>query len=161
MKRHAIAERDVILPIKPNTSTQTWPEYHSICSAEEREDHFIERDGKVFAGTHLILDLWGARRLDDLTHMESAMRECVHRAGATLLHIHLHHFTPNGGISGVAVLAESHISVHTWPERDFAAFDIFMCGKARPEEAIAVLKRAFSPQTMKITENLRGVRDHD
>jgi S-adenosylmethionine decarboxylase len=76
---------------------------------------------------------------------------------ATLLHIHLHHFTPNGGISGVAVLAESHISVHTWPERSFAAFDIFMCGNARPEEAVPVLKRAFLPTTMRISEQLRGV----
>jgi len=62
--------------------------------------------------------------------MEATLREAVLQAGATLLHIHLHHFTPNGGISGVAVLAESHISVHTWPERNFAAFDVFMCGDA-------------------------------
>ena len=54
-------------------------------------------------------------------------RECIRAAGATLLHIHLHHFTPNNGVSGVAVLAESHISVHTWPESGFAAFDVFMC----------------------------------
>ena len=81
--------------------------------------------GSVFAGTHLILDFWGAKYLDNLQRMESALRECVEKCRATLLHIHLHHFTPNGGISGIAVLAESHISVHTWPERDFAAFDIF------------------------------------
>jgi S-adenosylmethionine decarboxylase len=55
------------------------------------------------------------------------------------------------------VLAESHISVHTWPERNFAAFDIFMCGDARPEMAITVLKRAFLPGRMVITEQLRGI----
>jgi len=123
----------------------------------ETEDHFIVRDGMEFAGTHLILDLWDASRLDDLKHMESAMRTAVEVAGATLLHIHLHHFTPSGGISGVAVLAESHISVHTWPERDFAAFDIFMCGEAQPENAIPVLKRAFQPGRLIVSEHLRGV----
>ncbi len=120
-------------------------------------DHFIERNGIVFAGTHLILDLWGARHLDDLKRIDLALRDSVKVAGATLLHIHLHHFTPNGGVSGVAVLAESHISVHTWPERNYAAFDIFMCGDAQPEKAILVLKNAFHPSRMAISEHLRGV----
>lgn len=121
------------------------------------KDHFIERDGKVFAGMHLIIDLFGAKHLDDMERMEKAMRECVEECKATLLHIHLHHFTPNGGISGVAVLAESHISVHTWPERDYAAFDVFMCGDSEPENAIAILKRAFHPENIGVHEELRGV----
>lgn len=161
MKSYAIAEHEIVHPFTHNVSAKTWPEHHSIISEDERSDHFIERGGKIFAGVHLILDLWGARQLDDLRHMERALRECVDKAGATLLHIHLHHFTPNGGISGVAVLAESHISVHTWPERDFAAFDVFMCGNARPEETIAVLKRAFYPESIKVTEALRGIVKHE
>jgi S-adenosylmethionine decarboxylase len=120
------------------------------------KDHFISRDGVKFAGTHLLLDLWGAKHLDDKARIEQAMRDCVIACGATLLHIHLHHFTPTFGVSGVAVLAESHISVHTWPERDYAAFDVFMCGDARPENAIAVLKRAFFPERIEVIENLRG-----
>ncbi|MEM9684498.1 MAG: S-adenosylmethionine decarboxylase, partial [Pseudomonadota bacterium] len=76
----------------------------------ENKDHFVIQDGVTFAGTHLILDLWGAEKLDDERHIETALREIVKKADATLLHIHLHRFTPNGGISGVAVLAESHIS---------------------------------------------------
>lgn len=126
-------------------------------AGSETEDHFVTRDGIEFAGTHLILDLWGAKHLDELDTMEQAMREAVSVSGATLLHIHLHHFTPNGGISGVAVLAESHISVHTWPERDYAAFDIFMCGDAKPEMSIPVLKQHFFPGRMEITEHLRGI----
>ena len=121
-----------------------------------QKDHFITRDGVQFAGTHLLLDLWGAKHLDQLDRMEQAMRDCVEVSGATLLHIHLHHFTPSGGISGVAVLAESHISVHTWPERDYAAFDVFMCGDAQPENSIAVLKRAFFPERIEVKEELRG-----
>lgn len=120
------------------------------------KDHFITRDGVQFAGTHLLLDLWGAKHLDDKDRIEQAMRDCVVACGATLLHIHLHHFTPSFGVSGVAVLAESHISVHTWPERDYAAFDVFMCGDAQPENAIAVLKRAFFPERIEVNEALRG-----
>ena len=78
-------------------------------------------------------------------------------AGATLLHIHLHAFTEGGGISGVAVLAESHISVHTWPERGYAAFDVFMCGHAEPRKALSVFKRAFNPGRIVIGEHKRGV----
>jgi S-adenosylmethionine decarboxylase len=130
-----------------------------ISSGDEHFDHFQIKNGIEYAGTHLIIDLWDASRLDDLELMESAMREAVLTCGATLLHIHLHHFTPTYGISGVAILAESHISVHTWPERNFAAFDIFMCGEAKPELAIPVLKQAFEPEKMNISEHLRGMND--
>ena len=123
---------------------------------ENDKDFFIERDGVRFAGTHLIIDLWGCEGIDDIDRMDRAMRDCVEAAGATLLHIHLHHFTPNSGVSGVAVLAESHISVHSWPECGYAAFDVFMCGDAQPHKAIDVLKAAFGPSRVKVTEHLRG-----
>lgn len=123
---------------------------------DERKDYFVERNGMRFAGTHLIVDLWNAESLDDLAHVEATLRECVEAAGATLLHIHLHHFTPNGGVSGVAVLAESHISIHTWPECGYAALDIFMCGAARPHEGVEVLRRAFRPERFAVEEILRG-----
>ncbi len=122
----------------------------------DNTDQFTRRNGIEFAGTHLLVDFWGASHLDDLALMQATMRESVEIAGARLLHIHLHHFTPNGGITGVAVLAESHISVHTWPERGFAAFDIFMCGDSEPEKAIPVLREAFKPASVSINEHLRG-----
>jgi S-adenosylmethionine decarboxylase len=143
---------DSVIPLPVSESIPT-----GYSNGTETEDHFIVRDGKVFAGTHIIIDLWEATRLDDLAHMEAAMREAVQVCGATLLHIHLHHFTPSGGISGVAVLAESHISVHTWPERDFAAFDVFMCGDAQPENAIPVLQRYFSPGRINVSQHQRGI----
>jgi S-adenosylmethionine decarboxylase len=123
---------------------------------EARKDFFIERDGVRFAGTHLIIDLFGARRLDDIKHIERTLKRCVEVAGATLLHIHLHHFTPNGGVSGVAVLSESHISIHSWPEADYAALDVFMCGEAKPHLSIAVLKEAFEASDVVVKEHLRG-----
>ena len=125
-------------------------------SQQATADHFIVKNGVEFAGTHLIIDLWGASNLDDLNLMEQTMRDAVEKSGATLLHIHLHHFTPNGGISGVAVLAESHISVHTWPERSFAAFDVFMCGDAKPESSIEVLEAAFKPERCDVKDIMRG-----
>ncbi|MBL4720259.1 MAG: adenosylmethionine decarboxylase [Alphaproteobacteria bacterium] len=123
-----------------------------------RKDFFKARDGVDFAGTHLIVDLWGASRLDDIDFIEQTMRDCVTAAGATLLHIHLHHFTPNQGVSGVAVLAESHISIHSWPEYGYAAMDIFMCGDAEPQRAVDVLRKAFKPDRVDIGEHLRGRR---
>lgn len=140
-----------------NEQGQTWPTHDQTqINTDSCVDHFIVRNGVEFAGTHVILDLWGANNLDDLELMEATLRKAVEVANATLLHIHLHHFTPNGGISGVAVLAESHISVHTWPERGFAAFDVFMCGDAKPEATIPVLKTAFEPDTINVSEHLRG-----
>ena len=121
------------------------------------KDHFVTRNGLTFAGSHLIIDFWEAEGLDDKDRIEQAMIDAVEAAGATLLHIHLHTFTPSGGISGVAVLAESHISVHTWPERGYAAFDIFMCGDTEPRKAFAVLKQAFAPKRVVLGEHKRGV----
>ena len=119
-------------------------------------DHFIIKDGMEYSGTHLLIDLWGGVRLDDLQYLEEILRQCVSACNATLLHIHLHQFSDSGGISGVAVLAESHISVHTWPERDYAAFDVFMCGDATPLNAVDVLNKAFKPKDIKVKEILRG-----
>ena len=140
----------------PTVELGRWPHQATNDELAAPKDHFILREGTEFAGTHLLLDLWDANHLDDIDRIEKAMRDCVEACGATLLHIHLHHFTPSGGVSGVAVLAESHISVHTWPERDYAAFDVFMCGDAQPENAITVLKRAFFPRRLEVSEELRG-----
>jgi len=123
---------------------------------EERNDHFVVRNGVRCAGAHLIVDLYEADRLDDVDHIEDALRRCVAAAGATLLHIHLHHFEPNGGVSGVAVLAESHISIHSWPEARYAAIDIFMCGSANPDACVPVLREAFAAKRVAVSELLRG-----
>jgi S-adenosylmethionine decarboxylase len=123
--------------------------------AEEREDHFAGRNGVRCAGVHLIVDLHEAHGLDDIDLIETTLRRCVDAASATLLHIHLHHFQPNG-VSGVAVLAESHISIHTWPDAGYAALDVFMCGKANPDACIPVLREAFRAERVEVNEILRG-----
>jgi S-adenosylmethionine decarboxylase len=127
-----------------------------VVDAQDRPDHFVVRNGVRCAGAHLMVDLYHANRLDDIAHIEETLRACVDAAGATLLHIHLHHFEPNGGVSGVAVLAESHISIHSWPEHGYAALDIFMCGNANPDACVPVLREAFRPKRLAVSEHLRG-----
>ena len=104
---------------------------------------------------HLIIDLHGAKGLNDIDLIERTLRRCVDAARATLLHIHLHHFQPTG-VSGVAVLAESHISIHTWPDAGYAALDVFMCGKADPDACVPVLREAFQAERVEVSEILRG-----
>ena len=128
-----------------------------VPSNDDQKDHFITKNGLSYAGSHLIIDLWEAKGLDERDRIEAALIDAVNEAGATLLHIHLHTFEEGGGISGVAVLAESHISVHTWPEKGYAAFDVFMCGDAEPRKALEVFKRAFNPGRVVVGEHKRGV----
>jgi len=119
------------------------------------KDYAVVRDGVRYSGVHLIIDLFGAKRLNDLAYIEAALRRCIKASGATLLHIHLHPFDPNG-VSGVAVLAESHISVHTWPDDSYAAFDVFMCGDTKPELCIDILTETFEAERTEVQELLRG-----
>ena len=114
-------------------------------------------DGFRYAGTHLLVDCWGAKALDDVTAMELAFRDAVEASGATLLGLRFHRFAPGGGFSGVALLAESHISIHTWPEHGFAAADVFMCGDAWPYRAVRVLMDAMTPETVTVAEHRRGI----
>ncbi|MBO1329224.1 adenosylmethionine decarboxylase [Acetobacter suratthaniensis] len=123
---------------------------------EDRKDYFVEKNGEKFAGTHLLVDLWGATNLDDPAKIDQTLCEAAVTAGATILHSHFHHFTPNGGVSGVVVLAESHISIHTWPERNFAAVDIFMCGACDPHLAVPVMQRLFQAKRLEVNEERRG-----
>ena len=117
---------------------------------------FIERDGVRYAGTHLIVDLYGAKRLDDLKLIKETLRRCVEAAGASLLHVHVHRFADNGGVSGVAVLAEGHLSIHSWPDKGSVALDVFMGRDAKPELAIDVAKQAFRPTKAVVKEHLRA-----
>jgi S-adenosylmethionine decarboxylase len=122
---------------------------------DERDHHLAVRNGVPCAGVHLIIDLHGAEGLNDIDLIDATLRRCVAAARATLLHLHLHHFHPNG-VSGVAVLAESHISIHTWPDLGYAALDVFMCGKAEPEACIPILRKAFKARRVAVNELLRG-----
>lgn len=91
-------------------------------------------------GRHLILECRGCDPtiLNDQAVLAQVLRQAALAAGATVLGIHLHEFTPQG-VAGVAVLAESHLSIHTWPEAGYAAVDLYTCGHLQPELAKDVM----------------------
>ena len=124
---------------------------------EPARDYFVERDGARFAGLHLLVDFWGAHHLDDTDVIERALLDAAGAANATVLNVHVHKFLTGGGVSGVLVLAESHISIHTWPELGFAAVDVFMCGDCDAYDAVPALERAFSPSRIHVDEQRRGL----
>ena len=121
------------------------------------KDHFIVDHNQIYAGSHIIIDLWNTKFDNKINTLKRIIKKAILIANATILHIHLHRFGKEEGISGVAILAESHISVHTWPERDYIAFDIFMCGDTKPEEAAQYLIETLKPKKNKITDLRRGV----
>ncbi|MEQ8196374.1 MAG: adenosylmethionine decarboxylase [Rhodospirillales bacterium] len=124
---------------------------------DDEKDYFVEKNGLRYAGTHILIDMWGATNLTDRDLIDQALHRAAEAAGATVLNSHLHQFTSSGGVSGVLVLSESHISIHTWPERSFAALDIFMCGACDPYEAVQVLKETFIPSSLQISDQKRGL----
>lgn len=110
------------------------------------------------SGTHLIADLHGiaCAKLTDATAIEALLRQAALAAGATIVYSHFHAFGPGQGVTGVVLLAESHISIHTWPEIGFAALDIFMCGQAEPRRALALIETGLVPASTTLQELPRG-----
>ena len=108
-------------------------------------------------GSHVLLDLWECEG----SSIEDAMTEAAVAAGATVLETRFHDFEPTektqaGGMTGVVLLAESHITVHTWPEKAFIAIDIFMCGTCDPDIAADVLVSRLQPKRHHRTRVERG-----
>ncbi|MEE8121447.1 MAG: adenosylmethionine decarboxylase [Anaerolineales bacterium] len=115
-------------------------------------------------GKHYLIDL---RDCDpEIIKSVDPTREIVLRAAkecrATILDDYFHQFQPIG-VSGVVLIAESHISIHTWPERGFAAADIFTCGEMKPQVAIDIMREGFRAKetTMKVKVVVRGQLDGD
>lgn len=109
-------------------------------------------------GGHGLLDLYGcpARLLCDEGYLKTALEGAAEAAGATILGCHFHTFGEGGGVTGVLLLAESHLSIHTWPEHGFAALDIFLCGSLQMETARRHLHTALAARQAQWQVQQRG-----
>jgi len=94
------------------------------------------------AGRHCLIECFGAHASLGEADLEALLRRAARAGGAQVLSCHMHRFGAAQGVTGVALLAESHVTVHTWPERGYAAFDIFMCGGCDAERAAEVIAAA-------------------
>jgi S-adenosylmethionine decarboxylase len=113
-------------------------------------------------GTHLLVELRDCNPeiLKDLMRVKDALVSAAKEAKATIVDISFHEFNPFG-ISGMVVIAESHLSIHTWPEYAYAAVDIFTCGDViKPEVAAAFLIERFESRSPSIVELKRGILSH-
>jgi S-adenosylmethionine decarboxylase len=120
-------------------------------------DSQVEVDTVRSVGRHLVLELWGCRNLNSPDAVEQALREIVTACDVTLLDLRVYPFQPMG-VTGVAVVAESHINIHTWPEFGYAAVDIFTCGARKdPTAALPVLRAFFAPERIETIEMTRGI----
>ena len=126
---------------------------------------------KKVLGRQILLEFYGCRRecLNDAESIKTAMLEAASRARATVIQATFNRFSPHG-VSGVVVIAESHLAIHTWPEHGYAAIDIFTCGsKVLPEVAYQYLVKALAPRetsrqdidrgTVEETRDLSAVSD--
>src|ERR1700760_1023871 len=110
-------------------------------------------------GRHIILEMWGCQNLNSVDTAELALREMVDALDVNLLDLKVYPFSPVG-ITGMAIVSESHLVIHTWPEYGYAAVDVFTCGVPRePEAAVAVLRRLFAPERIGVMEINRGQLD--
>lgn len=107
-------------------------------------------------GQHLIIDFIGAKYQTDVDKIEHALTSAAEAANAVVLHTSIHQFPDSHGVTGVVVLAESHISIHSWPEHDYMALDIFMCGATDPQVALNWLTSFFKPVSVKTQVIERG-----
>ena len=108
-------------------------------------------------GTHLVLDAWGApaELLNDTTKIKQALIEAITAGKATLINIFVHEFSPYG-VTATATLAESHIAIHTWPEYEYFAADLFFCGEGQPQKAMQILQTALEAKEATMREIDRG-----
>lgn len=110
-------------------------------------------------GRHVMIELWDCNpAINQPEAVRAAIYEAVREIGATLLNAHVHAFSPQG-VTGVATLAESHLALHSWPEHNYLAADVFTCGDhLNPQALIEVLKQRFEPGVVEFKEWERGRR---
>ncbi len=115
----------------------------------------------MLIGKHIIIECEGQHAHLSQEQLELLLSSAAEEAGAKVLSSHFHYFGSNHGVTGVVILAESHISVHTWPEYNYAAFDVFMCGACDPEVAKGIIIAAAHVDSVESSTIDRGMsRSH-
>ena len=115
-----------------------------------------ENKTKKYSGIHLIAEFWNGEIVEDVSRMKKILVAAVKKANNTPLEIIIHKFQPQG-MTGIVLLAESHIAIHTWPEFNYIALDIYTCGdKGNPMKSLEYLKKEFKPKKVKIKKIKRG-----
>ena len=112
-------------------------------------------------GRHIIAEFYDCDReiIDNIDEIEFHMKQAAYETGATIVNSSFHRFLPYG-VSGVVIISESHLAIHTWPEYGYAAVDLFTCGdNVDPWKAFAYLKNVLKPQRIHTAEHLRGEYD--
>ena len=108
-------------------------------------------------GSHVVLELWGCTNLNEPDVVEQALHDIVEATDVTLLDLKVYPFDPQG-VTGFAILAESHIAIHTWPEHGYAAVDIFTCGAERDlTAATKKVREHFTPDRVQMMHITRGI----
>ncbi len=116
----------------------------------------FQDEREAYVGVHVIAEFWECRIEEDVFNFEAAITEAARKANCELLKYDAHRFSPMG-YTAFAILGESHISIHTWPEKQYCALDIFTCGKhTSPHEAITYLKEQLKPERFEINTIYRG-----
>ncbi|MHC6179873.1 adenosylmethionine decarboxylase [Clostridium sp. JNZ X4-2] len=113
-------------------------------------------------GRHILAEIYGcdAEILDNKEFIERTMVDSALKAGAEVREVAFHKFSPQG-VSGVVIISESHLTIHTWPELGYAAVDIFTCGdRINPWDACNYMTERFNAKNMTATEIKRGIFEH-
>ena len=109
---------------------------------------------------HLLVEFWGCKSsvLNDHDFLVTSLDKAAKESNATVLSIASHKFTPQG-VTAILLLSESHLSIHTWPEYQYAAIDVFTCGeKMLPHKTVEVLEEMLQPEISDVQEIIRGMK---
>lgn len=117
---------------------------------------FFPQKKQKFLGLHLIAEFWYGKIIEDTKEIKKILITAAKKANNTPLKVVIHKFQPQG-ITGVVLLAESHIALHSWPEFHYLSIDIYTCGnKATSEKALEYLEKEFQPKKVKVKKIKRG-----
>jgi len=120
------------------------------------EDLIVRNIPNKHLGVHFIAEFWEGKIIEDQKEVERILMQAAKKARSTTISVASHKFSPHG-ITAFVLLAESHLSLHSWPEKNYLAIDVFTCGhKTQPQKALEYLKEVYQPKRVEVREIKRG-----